>query len=67
MDAIIKGILGNLFGILLMFIPVIFIYVIGRNFYNFREKMDWTFRCCGWRICSDPPSGPADTAPALER
>ena len=38
MDAIIKGILGNLFGILLMFIPVIFIYVIGRNFYNFKKK-----------------------------
>ncbi len=38
MSAIIKGILGNLFGILLMFLPVIFIYTIGRNFYNFRKK-----------------------------
>ena len=38
MSAIIKGIFGNIFGILLMFLPVIFIFVIGRNFYNFKRK-----------------------------
>ncbi len=38
MGAIIKGIVGNLFGIFLMLVPVIFIFVIGRNFYNFKKK-----------------------------
>ena len=38
MSAIIKGIVGNLFGIFLMLVPVIFIFVIGRNFYNFKKN-----------------------------
>ncbi|MCI8550988.1 MAG: LTA synthase family protein [Lachnospiraceae bacterium] len=38
MDSIIKGIMGNLFGLLLMLLPVIFIFTVGRNFYNFKRK-----------------------------
>ena len=38
MDAIIKGILGNIFGIVLMLIPVIFIFAVGRRFYDFERK-----------------------------
>ena len=38
MDAIIQGILRNLFGLLLMLLPVIFIFTIGRKFYNFKRK-----------------------------
>lgn len=38
MDAIIDGILHNLLGILLMILPVIFIFTIGRKFYSFKKK-----------------------------
>ncbi|MCD2492337.1 sulfatase-like hydrolase/transferase [Lacrimispora sp. NSJ-141] len=38
MSAIVQGIVKNLFGLLLMVLPIIFIYVIGRNFYNFKRK-----------------------------
>ncbi|MCI8505045.1 MAG: LTA synthase family protein [Lachnospiraceae bacterium] len=38
MDAIIDGILHNLFGLFLMLVPVIFIFTIGRKFYNFKRK-----------------------------
>lgn len=38
MSAIISGILNNIFGLILMLLPIIFIFVIGRNFYNFKKK-----------------------------
>ncbi len=38
MSAIIKGIFSNIFGILLMFLPLIFLFVIGRRFYDFKRK-----------------------------
>lgn len=38
MDAIIQGIVRNLFGLLLMLLPVIFIFTVGRKFYSFKKK-----------------------------
>ncbi|MCI9487835.1 MAG: sulfatase-like hydrolase/transferase [Lachnospiraceae bacterium] len=38
MDAIIDGILHNLLGLLLMLLPVIFIFAVGRKFYSFKRK-----------------------------
>lgn len=38
MDAIIKGIVSNLWGIFLMLVPVILIFIFGHKFYRFRRK-----------------------------
>ena len=38
MDAIIEGILKNLLGLLLMLLPVIFIFTAGRMFFRFKRK-----------------------------
>lgn len=38
MSAIIKGIFSNIFGILLMFLPFIFLLIIGRKFFDFKRK-----------------------------
>ncbi len=38
MDAIIKGILENIFGLLLMFLPFIIVLIFGRKFIDFKKK-----------------------------
>ncbi len=38
MSSILRGIATNIFGLILMLLPIVFIYVIGRNFYNFKRK-----------------------------
>ena len=38
MSAIIKGIFSNILGILLMFLPFIFLLIIGRKFFDFKRK-----------------------------
>lgn len=38
MDAIIQGFVSNIVGLLLLLVPVFFIFLIGRNFFNFKKK-----------------------------
>ena len=37
-DAIVSGVLNNWFGLLLMLVPVIFIFAVGRNLFHFKRK-----------------------------